>query len=191
MAYFSEIFVPKNNWNRTTTVKIIVDGWVVSFFFSDTVYAWKYLYAPLVSSSSSRQQAGRQAERQPDGQTATRTDVERKTLEVGAGPKWVYDCTSTTSARSVFVERSVWRKFVHAELNTSYCIWIVEEDRAPAQHVAAEIAVSWIKRRIYRIKEMLNVKYDFASVPVLDLADIVMSIALNFYVLNRPSHFLF
>jgi len=30
--------------------------------------------------------------------------------------------------------------------------------------------------KINLIKEMLNVKYDFASVPVLDLADIVYSI---------------
>ena len=32
--------------------------------------------------------------------------------------------------------------------------------------------------KINVIKEMLNVKYDFASVPVLDLADIVYSIEL-------------
>ena len=32
--------------------------------------------------------------------------------------------------------------------------------------------------KINLIKELLNVKYDFASVPVLDLADIVYSIEL-------------
>ena len=43
--------------------------------------------------------------------------------------------------------------------------------------------------KINVIKKLLNVKYNFAYVPVLDLADIVS--VSSYYVLNRPTHFYF
>jgi len=69
MAYFSEIFVPKNNWNRTTTVKIIVDGWVVSFFFLRHSVCVKILVC-----ATGQQQQQPTAGRQTGRETARRTD---------------------------------------------------------------------------------------------------------------------
>jgi len=50
MAYSLSNICTKNYWNRTTTVKIIIGGWMVSFFFWDTVCC----YFKMVLSSLKR-----------------------------------------------------------------------------------------------------------------------------------------
>ena len=47
MAYLLSNIYTKNCWNQTTTVKIIVGGWVI-YFFGDTVYICGIAFSAFV-----------------------------------------------------------------------------------------------------------------------------------------------